>query len=171
MTLQPWFERRWDFVNIPDTYESTLTRLSAAIPALRDLTGDIPQDALRLRPGGKWSVKEHIGHLIVLEPLWRVRFEDILENRQEMTVADTRNMATWEGSFNDRDLGDLLAQFSGERMSTIRLLESMGTPDHSKSSRHPRLGQPFRIVDHAFFIAEHDSHHIERIREIKATSN
>jgi|GEM_PF-4393916 len=31
---------------------------------------------------------------------------------------------------------------------------------------HPRLKTPMRIVDLAYFVAEHDDHHLSRIREL-----
>ncbi len=31
---------------------------------------------------------------------------------------------------------------------------------------HPRLKQPMSMVDLFFFIAEHDDHHLARIREV-----
>jgi len=31
---------------------------------------------------------------------------------------------------------------------------------------HPRLKQPMRLVDHLFFVAEHDDHHMARIWEM-----
>lgn len=171
MLHQPWFQRRWDFDNIDETFESTKARLSGAIQQLKSLTADIPQGTLIFRPDGKWSVKEHIGHLILLEALWRLRFMDIRENKEEMTLADTENRATSEGGFNENDLSDLLARFSEERTITMRLLESMSETDLSKCSRHPRLGQSFRVVDLAYFVCEHDSHHFESICEIKAAAD
>jgi hypothetical protein len=38
--------------------------------------------------------------------------------------------------------------------------------DQSRTSLHPRLQQPMRMIDHAYFVAEHDDHPIERIRAI-----
>jgi hypothetical protein len=34
---------------------------------------------------------------------------------------------------------------------------------------HPRLGTPMRLVDLAYFIAEHDDHHLARLRELTTT--
>jgi hypothetical protein len=31
---------------------------------------------------------------------------------------------------------------------------------------HPRLKQPMRLVDHLYFAAEHDDHHLARIWEL-----
>jgi hypothetical protein len=31
---------------------------------------------------------------------------------------------------------------------------------------HPRLKQPMRLVDHLYFVAEHDDYHLARIWEM-----
>jgi hypothetical protein len=46
-----------------------LERLSAAAPRMDELTARATDEALSYRPGGKWSVKEHIGHLADLEAI------------------------------------------------------------------------------------------------------
>jgi hypothetical protein len=35
--------------------------------------------------------------------------------------------------------------------------------DLDKSSLHPRLMKPMKIIDLAFFVAEHDDHHLAQI--------
>jgi len=38
--------------------------------------------------------------------------------------------------------------------------------DHAVFSQtllHPRLQQPLRLVDHLYFVAEHDDHHLAKI--------
>ena len=35
-----------------------------------------------------------------------------------------------------------------------------------RTARHPRLGTPMRLIDIAFFTAEHDDHHLARITEM-----
>ena len=34
------------------------------------------------------------------------------------------------------------------------------------SRLHPRLKQPMRLVDHLYFVAEHDDHHLAKIWEM-----
>jgi hypothetical protein len=35
-----------------------------------------------------------------------------------------------------------------------------------RAALHPRLKTPMRIVDLAYFVAEHDDHHLARVREL-----
>jgi len=36
----------------------------------------------------------------------------------------------------------------------------------ARTSLHPRLKQPMRLVDHLHFVAEHDDHHLAKIWEL-----
>jgi hypothetical protein len=36
----------------------------------------------------------------------------------------------------------------------------------AESILHPRLRTPMRLVDHLYFVAEHDDHHLARIWEL-----
>jgi len=35
-----------------------------------------------------------------------------------------------------------------------------------RTALHPRLQQPMRVLDMAFFTAEHDDHHLARMTEL-----
>ena len=48
-------------------------------------------------------------------------------------------------------------------------MEHLGTfePDvFARTSLHLRLKQPMRLVDHLYFVAEHDDHHLAKIGEL-----
>jgi hypothetical protein len=50
-----------------------------------------------------------------------------------------------------------------------RLLKRVNELDASLFARaipHPRLKVPMRLVDHLYFVAEHDDHHLARIFEL-----
>lgn len=160
-----WFDRKFDFQAAEEPFE-TLERLKEAPVALSILVTGAHEEMLARRTNGKWSVKEHIGHLCVLEPLWRTRFGDIAENKPVLTAADLDNKATFEGNFNQFDAASLLARFQNERNETMRLLQRIDWSDQTHTSLHPRLQQPMRYGDHAYFVAEHDAHHLEEIRRL-----
>ena len=42
-------------------------------------------------------------------------------------------------------------------------LQNINESDLEKSALHPRLGTPMRLIDLAFFVAEHDDHHLAQI--------
>lgn len=161
-----WFDRKFDFSFNADQYAAVYNRLKEAPAMLKQLISGLPEDVLIHQPDGKWSVKEHTGHLSVLEPIWRIRFHDILENKPVLTPADLDNKATFEAAFNKHTIASLLDRFAEERNATLTLLNSIDVQDDTHTSMHPRLQQPMRIIDLVYFVAEHDDHHISMIREI-----
>ncbi|MEM9935822.1 MAG: DinB family protein, partial [Bacteroidota bacterium] len=114
----------------------------------------------------KWSIKEEVGHLWDLEPLWLARMHDILSGREDLTVADLTNRKTHEAGHNERRLGVLMQAFELERGKLLSLLRVGTEADGLKAAKHPRLGTPMTLMDLAYFVAEHDDHHLARIQAI-----
>jgi hypothetical protein len=52
-------------------------------------------------------------------------------------------------------------------MDFVARLDSYNEAFVARTALHPRLQQNIRVVDLAFFIAEHDDHHLARISELK----
>lgn len=171
MSTSKWFDRKFEFnlgnEDIPALYE----RLQQTIHEARQAVATIPNDKLEFRPEGKWSIKEHIGHLCVLEVLWQQRITDFQQNRQTLTAADLDNKATTEGKFNNWKIADLIKRFTEGRNKTLQMVSATSEGDKTKTSFHPRLQQQLRLVDHLYFVAEHDDHHLGKIREIRAMLN
>jgi uncharacterized damage-inducible protein DinB len=166
MNTKKWFDRVFDFQKESQEFSMVYQRLKQTPQQLRRLVAGFNAEQLRNRPGGKWSVMEQAGHLIVLESLWQARIVDIVAEKPVLTAADLDNKATFDARFNERDIDDVLAGFERERRLTLQQLDDLGSNDFLKQSMHPRLKQPMRIVDHLYFIAEHDTHHLARIGEI-----
>jgi uncharacterized damage-inducible protein DinB len=166
MSTSKWFERKFDF-NLPDDDLNTIiSRLEQLPSILQQLVKDIPNNKLSYQPGGKWSIKEQVGHLCVLEQLWQDRIIDFKTGKKQLTPADLDNKATREGKFNNWKMPDLVKRFSTERQKTLQMLSDMAIEDRARQSLHPRLNQQMRLIDHLYFVAEHDDHHLEKIREI-----
>jgi uncharacterized damage-inducible protein DinB len=161
-----WFERKFDFTFPIDQYPNLRVRLWGSPARLEEMSRNVPQDVLIEKPGGKWSAQEHAGHLADLEPLWMVRVDDFLTERGMLSVADLTNRKTDEANHNGRKLDEILAQF---RTARSRLLDRVGElqPERLSGTKlHPRLKQPMRLVDHLYFVAEHDDHHLAKIWEM-----
>ena len=60
----------------------------------------------------------------------------------------------------------ILAAFRRERMELVRRLDAYDEAFVQQTALHPRLKTPVRVIDLAFFIAEHDDHHLARISEL-----
>lgn len=158
-----WFERRFTFNLTVEQAPLLLERLRGT-PARLEARLAALSDAVRTRRwDGAWSIQEHAGHLVDLEPLWSGRIEDFFAGVERLRPADLQNRATHEGRHNERPLPALLADFQAQRAALVARLEPLEAPDLLRTARHPRLDQPLRLLDHLYFVAEHDDHHLARI--------
>ncbi len=114
----------------------------------------------------KWSAQEHAGHLLDLEALWLARAVDYVAGSDQLTVADLRNRKTDEASHNARPLEQILAEFRAARERLLKLVDELDASLFARAIPHPRLKMPMRLVDHLYFVAEHDDHHLARIWEL-----
>lgn len=158
-----WFERKFDFDFKENIFPEILRRLQGTPSRLTDIVKKIPDELLTTRLDGKWSIKENIGHLTDLEPLWQVRLNDIKSGATELSAADLTNTKTNEANHNDQSVGELLNDFSTIRNQTLLMLEDINGELLFRSSLHPRLKTPMRTIDLFLFVAEHDEHHLETI--------
>jgi uncharacterized damage-inducible protein DinB len=111
-------------------------------------------------------VKEEIGHLSDMEPLWLARLNDLVNGLPKLTVADLTNQLTHTANHNAAETKTLLCQFREQRELFVNRLRHVTDEQLLNSSLHPRLKTPMRVVDLAYFVAEHDDHHLASVREI-----
>ncbi len=162
-----WFERKFEFSFPVELFPNLETRLRGTAARLEELVRDRPRDLLVRRPApGKWSAQEHVGHLLDLEPLWMSRVDDYLAGRPELTRADLSNRRTDEANHNARPVADILAEFRTMRLRLVSRAAGFGTDILFLSRPHPRLQVPMRLLDHLYFAAEHDDHHLAKIWEL-----
>jgi hypothetical protein len=162
-----WFDRQFDFnFDSATAADAVCHRLRHTPARLQQVLLHVPEEELNYKPGGKWSLKEHTGHLAILEALWRARLNDFLEQKDSLTPADLDNKATDEALFNQYSITSLLDRFLKERTATLALIGTLDIHDGSHTSLHPRLNKQMRIIDHLYFVAEHDDHHLSSVREM-----
>jgi uncharacterized damage-inducible protein DinB len=161
-----WFERKFEFTFPVEQFPNLSVRLLGTPARLEEMLHAIPHDVLVSRPGDKWSAQEHTGHLLDLEPLWLARVEDFVAGGKELTAADLSNRNTYAANHNGKPLRSILAQFRAERLRLMNRVGELQLDLLSRTMLHPRLQQPMRLVDHLYFIAEHDDHHLARIWEL-----
>ena len=164
--MTAWFERKFTPITDNGRLSTIIERLDGTEYRLIGKLADDEGVDMTAKNGGKWSIMEEVGHLYAVEPLWLGRVKDILAEKETIREADLSNKATNKGNFNSKDLEDLLDEFGERREELLSLLRKMKPADLEKSSSHPRLGTPMRIVDLAYFIAEHDDHHLAKISKM-----
>ncbi|MDI9357063.1 MAG: DinB family protein [Chitinophagaceae bacterium] len=160
-----WFERKFDFTSKQNTFPSIVERLIGTPIRIEEKCKTLSSDNATKRIHNTWSIKENIGHLVDMEPLWQGRFEDI-KNSRALRTADLQNTKTNTANHNNTPLEDLFYSFRTIRKQTILLLENIDEHILYQSGIHPRLKIPMRTIDLFLFVAEHDDHHLSRITEI-----
>ena len=163
-----WFERKFEFSFPVEQYPNVCARLRGTPARLEEMLREVPHNRLVQRPGEKWSAQEHAGHLLDLESLWMARVEDYCGGRQELSVADLNNRKTHEANHNARPVAEILRGFREARRQMMERVAECEPEIFGRSLLHPRLKQPMRLVDHLYFVAEHDDHHLARIWELIA---
>ena len=163
-----WFERKFEFTFPVEQYPNLCVRLRGTPARLEEMLRGVAQQALVRKPGDKWSVQEHAGHLLDLEPLWLARVDDFLREGDTLTAADLSNRKTHEANHNARALAEILVEFRAARLRLVQRVRELQPALFGRSLLHPRLKQPMRLVDHLYFVAEHDDHHLARIWEMIA---
>ncbi len=162
MKRTKWFERYFPpiednglFPSILERLEGTAVRLSSKISKINGV--------LAASKDGKWSINKEIGHLIDLEPLWHDRMLQIIGGEQNLKIADLTNQKTHDAPHDESNIQDLISTFEAEREKLLTVLRNITEQDLEKSAVHPRLGTPMKAIDLAYFVAEHDDHHLAQI--------
>lgn len=164
--LMPWVTRKFAFDFPVSLYPNVLARVRGGPPRLEDAVRELSHGQLILRSEGTWSIQENAGHLLDEEELFRRRLHEFLEGAETLTPAPYR---TVELHHNDRPIAGILADFRKSRQHQLDVLARLQPEDFARTARHARLNLKMRLVDHLFFIAEHDDHHLARIWELRNT--
>ncbi len=86
-----------------------------------------------------------------------------MPGRRTSTAADLSNRKTHEARHNERAMADIAADFRAARSKLVQRVAELDPAMFGRTALHPRLKTPMRLVDHLFFVAEHDDHHLAQI--------
>lgn len=166
MQPTPWFNRTFPTITDNGQLPSIIERLEGTSLRLEKKVLQFSDEFLITCQDDDWSIQEHAGHLLNLEGLWFSRFTDIMTGNSELTTADLTNQATYDAKYNEQDIESILDAFLEVRTQLINLLRQIKEEDLAKQAIHPRLGTPMKIIDLAYFVAEHDDHHLAMIQQL-----
>ena len=158
-----WFQRKFEFTFPVEQFPNLCARLRGTPARLEEVVRAVAHDRLVRKPGEKWSAQEHAGHLLDIEPLWMARVGDFFTEASTLTVADLTNQKTFDAQHNRRPIGEILAEFRSARSQLVSRVETIDPAIFARAILHPRLKTPMRLVDHLYFAAEHDDHHLAHI--------
>ena len=166
ITQTPWFERKFD-LNFPvGLFPVIIERLEGTLMRVAAMTKNKSEELVTRKPNGEWSAKEQVGHLYDLEELWYGRTGDFLSGKEMLRAADLGNTKTHQAGHNKKAIKELIEQFSLARNKLIGKVKDVNEATALLTALHPRLQIPMRLIDHLFFIAEHDDHHLTRIGKL-----
>lgn len=148
-----------------EQHPNLCARLRGTAARLEEVVRGADREVLVRKPreNDKWSAQEHAGHLLDLEPLWAARVDDYIKGASQLTVADLSNRKTFEAQHNQHPIEEILAGFRNARLRLVSRVEKMDPAIFGRTALHPRLKTPMRLVDHLYFAAEHDDHHLAQI--------
>lgn len=164
----PWTMRTFDFAGVQaEHYPDIREKLLSTAPAYSILSGHVLPNRLSGAPEGKWTALQHLGHLITVEPLWRLRIKEISQGRTEMTPADLKGSFIHDLDFNASGPADLIRLFDLQRKKTIKCFDEADMTS-AKASLHPLYKIPLRLIDLASIITAHDDHHLQAVKRLIA---
>ena len=166
MQKTQWFNRKFPVIEDNGILPSIIERLAGTPARVEEITAHLEAALLTLKPNEKWTIKEEIGHMADLEPLWLGRLDDLVNGSSELRAADLTNQKTHTANHDATEIKVLQQNFRQQRQQFVDKLLSLTDDQLFSVALHPRLKTPMRIIDLAYFVAEHDDHHLTSIREI-----
>ncbi|UCE23778.1 MAG: DinB family protein [Candidatus Zixiibacteriota bacterium] len=161
-----WIQRKFNFDFPVGLLPCILERLRGTPVRLEAIINQLPPDILIKKPESGWSIQENVGHLTQVEGLFDGRLDDFDAGVEVLRPAEMKNIRTSEANYNAMEIKDVLAEFRSVRESFVSRFEKMDEAAAGRSAQHPRLEIPMRVVDNAFFAAEHDDYHLAVITEL-----
>ncbi len=166
MQRTEWTDRKFNFDFQVGVLPYIIERLRGTPARLEDALRAHPPDVLTQRLGSEWSMQEHVGHLLDLDELHEGRLDDYDAQAAALRHADMSNKKTTAADHNAQPIEKLFAEFRAARQHFVARLEAMDEAQAARTALHPRLKQQVRVVDMAYFVAEHDDLHLALINEL-----
>ncbi|MGA3093276.1 MAG: DinB family protein [Terriglobales bacterium] len=159
-----WLDRKFTFDLPIGTFPPLLERLRGTPVRAKELVAGLPEPMLAARVNEKWSVKEHLGHLVDLEPLDDQRLSEFMNHAEVLSAADMENRSTEIADHRRVPIAEILRRLTAGREALAHRLEELKEDQAGIIAIHPRLQEPMRLVDWIYFVAEHDDHHLALAR-------
>jgi hypothetical protein len=155
----PYFSRYIDLV--PDG--DLLSLLEDQHRVTQGMLTPLPPEKAKYRyADDKWSVTEVVGHMADTERIFAYRALRFARGDSAPLAGYDENAYTPAGHFDDRSLGDVLAEFTAVRGATLALLR--GLPPDTFARTGQADGKAVSVRALAYIIAGHERHHLNLFR-------
>ena len=158
-----WAEQNFSFPEALEERDGFLHHLTSFPSQCAIMIKEIPDEKYTVRHDGKWSIQEHLGHLLDLEELPATRIQEILDGKETLTPADMENRATWDANYNDQNLLEICERFIQRRRQLVDQFNSVPDDQWLNSGFHERLQRNMSVLDLAYFQCKHDQYHYDMI--------
>ena len=160
-----WTARTFTFDLPLGMFPAVLERLRGTPVGASEIVSGVSEELCGRRWNEKWSAKENLGHLADLYLLDEQRLHEFLAGTPVLSAADPKNRITEAAGHNQVPMALLLERLRTNRFNWVRKLEALNKDEVARTALHPRLQQPMRLLDWAYFVAEHDDHHLALARQ------
>ena len=164
----PWAERKFSFVHPPWMLADFIERLRGTVPRLEALVLDMNDGDAHRQVEGKWSIAQNIGHLSDVEELWQERLDDLKKGKKTYSPAVGARFQELAKRHQASPVNAIIRELKDRRSRLVDALASASPELQQASAFHERLQVSMRLVDCAQFYAEHDDHHLLRIRRLRS---
>ncbi len=167
MSRPPWAQRKFAFVHPQWMLADFVERLRGLLSRLDALLAAVGESEAHAAHEGKWSIAQNVGHLADVEDLWQERLEDLRQGRAVYTAALPARFQSAAGRHPNRTLPEIVGDLARRRARFVDALAHASPALQAASAFHERLQTSMRLVDCAQFVAEHDDHHLLRVRALR----
>ena len=161
MNTIPWFERDLKFGHPIEMLPYFLERLEGTSLRIESKVKGVSDEILSTQLNGKWSIKQHIGHLAEVDQINYKRIAEMIAGVPLLSPAVFEPQ-----NYNPQGIDGVLYFFRTTRAKNIRRYAELSESELIKSSLHPRLKKQMTPVDLAWLDAEHDDHHLVGIQNL-----
>ncbi len=123
-----------------------------------------PSERMELRVTGRWSVKDHLAHLILLDERVEVRADDLEVRRTKLSPIDLTDQDRYLDHHRGRTFGDMIEEFRLRRNYLVDRFVQMDATALRHRAEHPCRQLSMTAVDQLLYLVEHDDHHLALMR-------
>ena len=146
---------------------AVLERLAAAPAALSAALKGVPDDVVRRRTGGKWSMIDNASHVRDIERVYQGRFSQMAFGETPAFWLLDNDRAAEALKYAEADPAEVAKEFKRLREDSIALLRALPHEAWQRTGLHPEKGE-ISVEQLAVRLANHDDAHIGRIKALRA---
>src|SRR5512140_778664 len=143
-----------------------LERLAAAPAALAAALKGAPDDVLRRKAGGTWSMVENAAHVRDIERVYQGRFSKMAFGEKPAFWMLDNDRAAEALKYAEADPSEVAKEFKRLREDSIALLRALPHEAWQQTGMHPEKGE-MTVEQLAVRLADHDDAHLGKIRTLR----